>query len=149
MVVVNESNDTYTPTVVAQIRYLLQWFGEWSEMERGDFFPVLVHGFSDRSANVNGVLPILESLCKEDGRPLSLFKCRIKLFTQWVPTWTEEDKDSFLTGIRSMDMDFAQRFEQKLSAPGDSNTEHYNGVNNVDQNPEELPAESDVMDEVI
>lgn len=149
MVVANESNNTYTPTVVAQIRYLLQWFGEWSEMERSDFLPVLVHGLGGRSAIVNGMLPILESLCKEDGPPLSLFKCRIKLFTEWIQMWTDEDKDSFLSGIRSMDMDFAQRFEQKLSAHGANNTEHYNGVNNVDQNPEELLAESDVMEEVI
>lgn len=142
MVVANGNSNTYTPTIVAQIRYLLQWFGEWSEMERGDFLPVLVHGFGASSGAVNGLLPILESLCKEDGRPLSLFKCRIKLFTEWIQTWSDDDKESFLTGIRSMDMDFAQRFEQKASAYVANNPEHCNG----DQNHEE---ESDAIEEVI
>jgi len=140
MVVANASSNAYTPTIVAQIRYLLQWFGEWSEMERGDFLPVLVHGFGAGDAAVNGLLPIADSLRKEDGRPLSLFKCRIKLFTEWVQTWSDDDKESFLTGIRSMDEDFAQRYEQKASARVVNGPEHCNGVNG-DHHPEELLAE--------
>lgn len=142
MVVANSTTgNAYTPTVVAQIRYLLQWFGEWSELERGDFLPVLVHGFGANNGAVNGLLPIMESLCKEDGRPLSLFKCRIKLFTEWVQTWSDDDKESFLTGVRSMDSDFAERYEQKTSAAcAVEDTEHCNGVNG-DQNPEELAAD--------
>ncbi|XP_050438625.1 uncharacterized protein C14orf119 homolog [Adelges cooleyi] len=125
---VNDSN-TYTPTVVAQIRYLLQWFGEWSEMERGDFLPVLVQGFGANNGSVNGLLPLMESLCTQDGRPLSLFKCRIKLFTEWVQSWSDDDKESFLNGIRSMDTDFAQLYEQKVCSYASDNKEHWNGLN--------------------
>lgn len=131
MVVVNsEGNNAYTPTIVAQIRYMLQWFGEWSEMERGDFMPALVHGFSAAGAGaVNGLLPVMESLCKEGGRPLSLFKCRIKLFTEWVQTWSDDDKESFLTGVRSMDAEFARKYEQNAGAHAAGGSEHCNGVN--------------------
>lgn len=135
----SNSSAAYTPTIVAQIRYLLQWFGEWSEMERNDFLPVLVHGFRANGGAVNGLLPIMESLCKEDGRPLSLFKCRIKLFTEWVQTWSEDDKENFLNNIRSMDVDFAQLYEQKINAHVIASPEHCNGVNgdqNTDQNEE-------------
>jgi len=107
--------DVYTPTIIAQIRYLLQWFGEWSEMERGDFLPVLVNGFVATSGAVNGLLSIVDGQCKEDRRPLSLFKCRIKLFTEWVQTWSDDDKESFLSGIRSLDPNFMERYEQKAS----------------------------------
>lgn len=129
MVVTNSNGNTYTPTIVAQIRYLLQWFGEWSEMERGDFLPVLVHEFGVKTEDVvNGVLPIVESLCREDGPPLSLFKCRIKLFTEWVQMWSDDDKQIFLSGISSMDVDFAQHYEQKASAYTVNNTENCNGI---------------------
>ncbi|VVC29734.1 Protein of unknown function DUF4508 [Cinara cedri] len=137
MVVANTNDNAYTPTIVAQIRYLLQWFREWSEMERGDFLPVLVHGFGANGGAINGLLPIMESLCKEDGRPLSLFKCRIKLFTEWVQTWSDDDKESFLSGIRSIDMDFAERYQQKASAYVVSSSEHCNGING-DLNVEEV-----------
>lgn len=135
-----ESSNAYTPTVVAQIRYMLQWFGEWSEMERGDFLPVLVHGFGSISASANGLLPIIDSLSKEDCRPLSLFKCRIKLFTEWAQTWSNDDKESFLSGIRSMDVDFAQRYEQKVSVYAANGPQHCNGINGI-QNHEELTDE--------
>jgi hypothetical protein len=141
MVVANANGSAYTPTVVAQVRYMLQWFGEWSEMERGDFLPVLVHGFGTNGGAANGLPAIMETLCKEEGRPLSLFKCRIKLFTEWVQTWSDDDKDSFLSGIRSMDTDFAERYEQKAVGYVVSSSEHCNGING-DENPEELPEET-------
>lgn len=137
MVVANADVNAYTPAIVAQIRYLLQWFREWSEMERGDFLPVLVHGLGANNGAINGLLPIMESLCKENGRPLSLFKCRIKLFTEWVQTWSDDDKESFLSGIRSIDVDFAERYEQKASAHMVSSPEHCNGING-DLNAEEI-----------
>lgn len=141
MVVANSNGSTYTPTVVAQIRYMLQWFGEWSEMERGDFLPVLVHGYGANSGTANGQSSAMEGLCKEEGRPLSLFKCRIKLFTEWVQTWSDEDKDSFMSGIQSMDMEFAEKYEQKAGAYVVSSPEHCNGING-DKNPDELPEET-------
>lgn len=141
MVVADANGSTYKPTVVAQVRYMLQWFGEWSEMERGDFLPVLVHGFGCNGSAANGLLSIIESLCKVEGRPLSLFKCRIKLFTEWVQTWSDEDKDSFLSGIRSMDTDFADRYDQKAVEYVVSSPEHCNGING-DKNPDELPEET-------
>lgn len=141
MVVASANGSAYTPTVVAQVRYMLQWFGEWSEMERGDFLPVLVHEFGCNGSAANGLPSIMETLCKEEGRPLSLFKCRIKLFTEWVQMWSDEDKDSFLSGIRSMDTDFTERYEQKAVDHVVNSPEHCNGING-DKNPDELPEET-------
>lgn len=140
MVVANADSSAYTPTVVAQVRYMVQWFGEWTEMERGDFMPVLVRGFRARGGAVNGPAPVADGPCREDGRPLSLFKCRIKLFTEWVPAWSDEDVENFLSGVRSADADFAQRYEQNASAAGPP--EHCNGVNGDHDGPEELSEEA-------
>jgi len=133
-------NNTYTLTIVAQIRYLLQWFGEWSEMERADFLPVLVQGLVTNSDTVNGLPPIEDSQCKEDRRPLSLFKCRIKLFTEWVQTWSDDDKESFLSGIRLIDANFAERYEQKANINIINNPDYVNGINGEND---------DKLDEVI
>jgi len=78
---------------------------------------------------VNGLPPIVDNQGKEDRRPLSLFKCRIKLFTEWVQTWSDDDKESFLSGIRSMDANFAERYEQKASVNIINNPEYVNGIN--------------------
>jgi hypothetical protein len=90
---------------------MLQWFGEWSEMERGDFLPALqVHGFGSNGGAANGAPAIMETLCKEEGRPLSQFKCRINLFTEWVQAWSGDDKHNFLSRI------FQRDTNRKLSA---------------------------------
>lgn len=100
----------------AQLRYVVQWFQEWSEMQRGDFLGVLLERCST-SGLVNGLVSGIENLgCKEDSnRPPSLFQCRIKLFREWSQNWTQQEKDTLLTSIKNMDPKFGERYEERLT----------------------------------
>lgn len=100
----------------AQLRYITEWFQEWSEMQRGDFLTVLLERCGPAPL-VNGLLPGMENLgCKEDSnRPPSLFQCRIKLFREWSNNWSQQEKDSLLVSIKNIDPAFAEKYEEKLS----------------------------------
>jgi ABC-type uncharacterized transport system ATPase component len=91
----------------AQQRYLLTWFSEWSEMQRGDFVTVLAHSFAANSCQVNGLANL--SL-----RPPSLFQCRIKLFREWAVGWGPSERELFLEKLRGVDTDFVEKYEQAL-----------------------------------
>ncbi|XP_046401544.1 uncharacterized protein C14orf119 homolog [Ischnura elegans] len=103
------SNDRYP--VPAQIRFMLLWFKEWSEMQRGDFLPILAQKFSP-PGSVNGVVAGVEGLnCHQSDRPPSLFQCRVKLFGEWVTGWSQADKDQFLSGLKEVDPQFVENYE--------------------------------------
>ncbi|XP_041969727.1 uncharacterized protein C14orf119 isoform X2 [Aricia agestis] len=97
-------------TSEAQMRYILQWFQEFSELQREDFLPVLA---AARSNQPEQLAAILSSLSCED-KPASLFQCRIKLFNEWYPTWTEEEQDRVVKGVSEMDSDFATKLQDAL-----------------------------------
>lgn len=100
----------------AQLRYVVQWFQEWSEMQRGDFLGILVEKCGPPGL-VNGLVSSLESLaCKDDAnKPPSLFECRVKLFREWSQNWTAQEKDTLLTSIKNLDSKFAEKYEQKIT----------------------------------
>jgi len=110
------STNNYVPTFQAQLRYLAQWFQEFSEMQRGDFLPVLVQRFGNK-AYVNGLLPGMENVSTLEDRPPSLFQCRIKLFNDWTETWSQLEKEQLLTIIKAIDPQFSERFEKEVGAP--------------------------------
>lgn len=60
-------------TSEAQMRYLLQWFGEYSELQREDFLPVLA---AARGNHPDQLAATLARLTCED-KPVSLFQCRV------------------------------------------------------------------------
>lgn len=80
-----------------EFRYILQWFAEWSEIQREDFVPVLLESLmlcgsgDDPSAiallpAVNGVLaPGLAAASLAD-KPMSLFQCRVSEYgvSVWI-----------------------------------------------------------------
>lgn len=76
-----------------EFRYILQWFGEWSEIQREDFVPVLLEclacessdvATADAAAATDAMLPIngnvlaagLAAASLAD-KPMSLFQCRV------------------------------------------------------------------------
>lgn len=72
-----------------EFRYILQWFGEWSEIQREDFVPVLLECLACEAdaataADAVEVLPIngnvltagLAAASLSD-KPMSLFQCRV------------------------------------------------------------------------
>uniref|UniRef100_A0A8D8R6A7 Uncharacterized protein C14orf119 n=1 Tax=Cacopsylla melanoneura TaxID=428564 RepID=A0A8D8R6A7_9HEMI len=107
------TND-FTPTFPSQLRYLNQWFTEWSEMQRYDFLPILLNKFSTQS-KINGIIPSLESLStEENARPPSLFQCRIKLFNEWTTNWSDNDKEQFINSLKNIDEEFLKKYEEEL-----------------------------------
>lgn len=110
------ANECYRPPVDAQLRYTVQWFHEWSEMQRGDFLPVLAQKLAPGSY-VNGLLAGVETLsCNENGRPPSLFQCRVKLFRDWFETWSPAEREQLLGHIKSMDPAFHTKIQEELEA---------------------------------
>ena len=102
----NLSND-------AQLRYIIEWFQEWSEMQRGDFLGILL----EKSSLVNGLLSGIEGLCSKVDldRPPSLFQCRVKLFREWSQNWSQQEKDTLISSIKNIDPKFAEQYDQRLS----------------------------------
>lgn len=91
----------------AQIRYMVTWFSEWSEMQRGDFVTVLAQSFAANSCQVNGLSDMAL-------RPPSLFQCRIKLFREWAVGWGPTEREQFLERLREIDSQFLEQYEQAL-----------------------------------
>lgn len=60
-------------TSEAQLRYMLQWFGEFSELQREDFLPILA---AARGGQPDQLAATLAALSCQD-KPVSLFQCRV------------------------------------------------------------------------
>ncbi|XP_011866589.1 PREDICTED: uncharacterized protein C14orf119 [Vollenhovia emeryi] len=100
----------------AQLRYMIEWFQEWSEMQRNDFLGVLLENCGP-SGLVNGLVAGMEKLdCEGSDRPPSLFQCRVKLFREWSSNWSQCEKDSLLAAIKNTDSKFAEKYEERLSS---------------------------------
>nr|CAH7737702.1 unnamed protein product [Callosobruchus chinensis] len=101
-----------TISAEAQVRYLVQWFQEWSELQRSDFLPIMAEKYANR-AYVNGIINSMSSVeCRD--KPMSLFECRVKLFREWFPAWTAEQKENFLTQITNLDTTFGEKLNSEL-----------------------------------
>ena len=67
-------------TVDGEIRYIIQWFNEWSELQREDFVPVFVEYLKMNEGYVNGLVAgLANSTCAD--KPMSLFQCRVSFST--------------------------------------------------------------------
>lgn len=62
-------------TSEAQLRYMLQWFGEFSELQREDFLPVLAAARGDKPDQLAASMASITC----DDKPVSLFQCRVSL----------------------------------------------------------------------
>ncbi|XP_012286917.1 uncharacterized protein C14orf119 homolog [Orussus abietinus] len=101
----------------AQMQYVIQWFQEWSEMQRGDFLDIVMDHWSNHLGLVDGLTPGIERLtCKDESirSHRSLFQCRVKLFREWSENWTQQEKDTLLSTIKAEDPKFAEKYEQRL-----------------------------------
>lgn len=96
----------------AQIRYLVQWFQEWSELQRSDFLPILAEKYANK-AYVNGIINSISNVDCRD-KPMSLFECRVKLFKEWFIHWTADQKHNFITQISEMDTAFAEKLNEEI-----------------------------------
>ncbi|XP_024082672.1 uncharacterized protein C14orf119 [Cimex lectularius] len=109
------STNGYVPSKEMQLRYLVEWFKEFSDMQKSDFLPVLVQRFGNKSY-VNGLLPAMEAIGNLEDRPPNLFQCRVKLFTEWTETWGNEEKQTLLNHIKSIDPNFSAKYDKEVSS---------------------------------
>lgn len=66
-------------TIEAELRYINQWFTEWSELQRDDFLPIITEYLLQNGSNgiyMNGIVSGLTSTTCDE-KPMSLFQCRV------------------------------------------------------------------------
>lgn len=65
-------------SVDGELRYIIQWFNEWSELQREDFLPFVVDYLTKERGShyMNGVVNSLAAASFDD-KPMSLFQCRV------------------------------------------------------------------------
>lgn len=97
--------------IAEQLNYLVQWFMEYSEMQKDDFYNILKETYSRQ--DVNGIANSVDNLELNDRRP-SIFQCRMKLFREWYATWNEEEKTEFLARLGRMDEKFMEKFYEDM-----------------------------------
>lgn len=95
-----------------QMNYLVQWFREWSEYQRADFLPILAEKLHEGSY-VNGIINNIAGVNCQD-KPMSLFECRVKLFKEWFPTWSIEQRERLAKQISDIDPNFGEKLNSEL-----------------------------------
>lgn len=72
-------------SVEGELRYIIQWFNEWSELQREDFLPILVDYLTKDGPGhyMNGIVNSLAATACTD-KPMSLFQCRVRSFLQTI-----------------------------------------------------------------
>jgi len=110
-----------------QLRYLIQWFSEWSELQRSDFLPILAENYAHK-AYVNGIVNSISNMNCRD-KPMSLFECRIKLFKEWFTQWNIEMKEAYLKKIGEIDPNFMEKLNAEIEEKEASQVN--NGINNT------------------
>lgn len=113
------SNGSYNLTVDGELRYLVQWFEEWSDFQREDFIPYLVSYLSHRNDGsgavyVNGIISAMAQINPGEDKPMSLFQCRVKLFNEWCIKWPEDFKTKLLDRLEQIDGPFGSRVRSEM-----------------------------------
>ncbi|RWS12310.1 uncharacterized protein B4U79_14221 [Dinothrombium tinctorium] len=130
-----------------EMAYLATWFAEFSEMQKDDFFKILVNKYGGADCDdtataaasmVNGVNGL-----QVNDRPPSIFKCRMKLFNEWFTNWSDEEKQDFLIRLKNIDADFMDKFYKQL----DNNTGTLNTVTVAVNGSAEEQSENDVKND--
>lgn len=119
------SNQRSELTNDQQMNYLLAWFNGWSDLQREDFIPVLAEKLSSKMIHTNGIEENLNSLCIDNGRPPSLFKCQVDLFSDWVVAWSDDQKNYFIIRLKDIDAGFSSKYEHFLEFGKDSPEKDY------------------------
>uniref|UniRef100_A0A182IQG9 Uncharacterized protein n=1 Tax=Anopheles atroparvus TaxID=41427 RepID=A0A182IQG9_ANOAO len=114
------SNGSYNLTVDGELRYLVQWFEEWSDFQREDFVPYLVSYLTHRTdysgaVYMNGIISAMAQIAPAgQDKPMSLFQCRVKLFNEWCTKWPEEFKTKLLERLEQIDDTFGSRIRSEM-----------------------------------
>lgn len=71
-------NSQYHLTPEVEFRFILSWFQDFSEYEKADFMAILIQWLLKNSEIcVNGINDDSMASSAADGKPLSIFMCRV------------------------------------------------------------------------
>lgn len=108
------------PTKSEQLDYLVQWFLEYSDVQKDDFLMILIDKFSP---NEEGTLPDSLKILNVSDHPPSIFQCRMKLFNEWFTNWSDEEKTDLLSRLSAIDEKFIEKFHGETEVT-QNNHEH-------------------------
>jgi hypothetical protein len=102
-------------TDLQKLDYLVTWFREFSEMQKGDFLETLSCKYNEQIEVGNGSLTNGFERISLSGRT-SIFSCRIKLFNKWFEEWNPDLRQLMLERFRHLDPDFMQKYDQSVQS---------------------------------
>jgi hypothetical protein len=107
-----------------QMNYLIAWFNDWSDLQKEDFVPVLAEKMSSKWAAINGLTDDMQKMTTS-ARPVSLFQCQVRLFKDWVVTWSDDQKNYLIMRLKDIDQAFSNKYERYLDFGKDSPEKDY------------------------
>jgi len=102
-------------TTAAQVRFVAEWFGGWSALQREDFVASLTRGMRPEHFMNGSLCDHLTSL-NLTPRPPSIYHCQVKLFLDWVAQWSPEERQTLLDLLRAQDAAFYASYSSALAA---------------------------------
>ena len=95
-----------------EMKTVLHWFQEWSSFQKSYFLKDLVE--KAVPTQLESLFDALETMSFTD-KPYSLFRCQMKLFSQYFATWTDMERNYFVSLIEELDPEFVERFHDGVS----------------------------------
>ncbi|XP_014092497.2 uncharacterized protein [Bactrocera oleae] len=136
-----------------EFRYIIQWFNEWSELQRDDFVPVLLEYLQQGGPNevyMNGIVNSVSQSSIQD-KPMSLFQCRIKLFREWNKKWPTELKLKLQEKVTEIDSKVGEKITKEIMPNAEEQVNGCNGnavaTEARDEGSEENKTTSQIADE--
>ncbi|ELU06515.1 hypothetical protein CAPTEDRAFT_138705 [Capitella teleta] len=96
-----------------EILCAVHWFQSWSAMQKGDFMKDLLEKAVPQK--VSTLFGAFESLNMQDSKPPSIFKCQLKLFSDWFAEWSDKDRNDFMRKLEEVDHNFVDQFNIALA----------------------------------
>jgi len=106
--------NSYQLTPESEFRYIINWFRDFSEYEKADFMAILIQWLLKNSEIcVNGMSD--DSMASsQDGKPLSIFLCRVKLFKEWTLRWPDQLRSRLIDKLNEIDSEFGLKLNNGL-----------------------------------
>lgn len=96
-----------------ELGYLVTWFTEFSEMQKSDFFKIILAKYAGSNVDAELVASAVSELHVSD-RPPTIFHCRMKLFGDWFANWSDEEKEELLIRLKNLDSSFMETFQKTM-----------------------------------
>ena len=97
-----------------QMNYFLAWFGQWSDLQKKDFVPVIASKMSH--SELNGIDSLNLNDDKENGaKKASIYDCQVKLFRDWFGHWSDDQRTYLLMRLKDIDGEFYNKYEAHLA----------------------------------